>query len=181
VPTDIDAIFARGDRRLLSLLEYAVRSVQPDLLFVFLVREYRQHSTAPRAVALFDIFCAPQAPARVSAAEMLPPRNLQLGAAIRPLNLNLAQVQEARANGTPAPHLILPPPYLFDALDLQLRKKSSGLRAIKRNYRIRLSPVENLPGGRMDAAQTYFVGQVWERKLRPRLVAAGFRIVSTIA
>jgi hypothetical protein len=77
--------------------------------------------------------------------------------------------------------LLLPPKYLFDALDLHLRNNSRGLRAIKRNYRVRLSPVKNLPGGRMNAAQRHFVDRVWEPMLRPRLIMAGFRRVTAIA
>lgn len=181
MPIDIDTIFTRGDRKLISLLDYAVRSVQPDLLFLFLVQEYRQHPTTPKAVALYDVFAAPQAAARVSATELLPPLNFQLEVAIRPLKLNLAQIEEARAKATAAPPLFLPAKYLFDALDLHLRKKSPSLRAIKRNYRIRRSPVQNLPGGRMNASQRHFVDKVWEPILRPRLIAAGFRRLTAIA
>ena len=178
---DIDSIFARGGKKLIDLLDYGVRSVQPDLLFVFLVQEYRQHPTTPKAVALYDNFCAPHAAARVSAVEMLPPLNLHLQIAMRPLILNLGQVQDARAKATMAPPLLLPPKFFFDAIDLHLRQKSAGLRAIKRHYRIRLSPVKNLPGGRMNAGQRHFVDRVWEPILRPQLVAAGFRRMTAIA
>ena len=181
MPIDLDSIFARGGKKLIGLLDYGVRSVQPDLLFIFLVQEYRQHPTTPKAVALHDIFCAPRAAARVSAAEMLPPLNLQIQSAIRPLLLNLALVEEARTKSIAAPPLILPPKFLFDAIDLHLRKKSASLRAIKRNYRVRLSPVKNLPGGRMNAGQRHFVDRVWEPVLRPRLITAGFRRMTAIA
>jgi len=181
VPTDIDEIFTRGGKKLIDLLDYAVRAVQPDVLFIFLVREYRAHPTTPKAVALFDIFCAPQAPVRLGVSEILPPFNLQIEATIRPLRLNLAQVQAAQAGATVASPLILPPRFLFDTIDLHLRKKSSGLRTVKRRYRSSRSPLENLPGGRMNAGQKYFVEKVWEPNLRPRLVAAGFRRMGSIA
>lgn len=181
MPIDIDEIFTRGGKRLIDLLDYAVRAVQTDVLFVFLVREYREHPTTPKAVALFDIFCTPQALARLSVSEILPPLNLQIGAAMRPLRLNLAQVQATRAEATVAPPLILPAKFLFDTIELHLRKKSSRLRTVTRRYRPSRSPLQNLPGGRMNVGQKYFVEKVWEPNLRPRLVAAGFRRVGSIA
>lgn len=181
MPTDIDEIFTRGGKPLIDLQDYAVRAVQTDLLFICLVREYREHPAASKAVALFDIFCARQAPARLSVPEILPPVNLQVEAAIRPLALNFAQVQAGLTGATVAPPLMLPPKFLFDAIDLHLRKKSPGLRAVKRHYRPGRSPLENLPGGRMSAGQRAFVEQVWEPNLRPRLVAAGFRRMGSIA
>jgi hypothetical protein len=181
VPIDIDEIFTRGGKELVDFLDYAVRAVQTDVLFGFLVREYRDHPTTPKAVALFDIFCAPRAPARLSVPDAIPPINLQIAAAMSPLSLNLTQIQAARTGAVVAPPLILPPQYLFDAIDLHLRKKSSGLRTVRRRYRPDRSPLENLPGGRMNAGQQFFVEKVWEPNLRPRLVAAGFRRVGSIA
>jgi len=177
---DLDDIFSRGDKGVIDLLDYAVRAVKPDLLFVFLVREYQWHPTAPKAVALFEIFCAAQAPARVSATALLPPDNPQLELALRPLRLNLAQIEAARAGGLPTPPMLLPAKYLFDALALHLRKKSASLRSIKRSYRPERTPVGNLPGGRMNAGQRFFVEKIWESQLRPRLVAAGFRRVGSV-
>jgi hypothetical protein len=171
VAIDVDEIFTGGGKKLVDFLDYAVRAVQTDVLFSFLVREYREHPTTPKAVVLFDIFCAPRAPARLSLPEVLPPMNLQIAAAMRPLGLNLVA----------APPLILPPKYLFDAIDLHLRKNSDGLRTVKRRYRPSRSPLENLPGGRMNTGQKFFVEKVWEPNLRPRLVAAGFRRVGSIA
>ena len=181
MPIDIDSVFARGGKKLIDLLDYGARSVQPDLLFVFLVQEYRQLPTTLKAVALYDSFCAPRTAARVSATEMLPPINFQIEIAMRPLLLNLGQVEEARAKAAMGPPLLLPPKYLFDTLDLHLRKNSASLRAIKRRYRVRLSPVKNLPGGRMNAGQRHFVDRVWEPILRPRLIAAGFRRLTAVA
>lgn len=167
---DLDSIFSRGGKRLVDLLDYGVRAVETDLLFVFLVREYRELPTARKAVALFDGFCAPGAPARLSVPELLPPYDLALEVALRGLRRDLERL--------PAP---LPPKYLFDALDLRIRARSKRLRAVRRDYRIRRTPSENLPGGRMSAGQRRFVDAVWEPLLRPRLVAAGFRRVGSIA
>ncbi len=181
MPIDLDDIFSRGGKELIDLLDYGVRAVQPDLLFVFLVQEYRQHPTTPKAVTLYDVFCAPPAPARLSAAEMLPPRNLQIELALRPLRLNLDQVDTARASAAVAPPLFLPPKFLFDAIDLHLREKSAALLALQRRYRPQRTPLANLPGGKMNASQRHFVERVWEPKLRPWLVAAGFRRITSIA
>ena len=49
-----------------------------DPLFVFLANEYRLQPTIPGAIALYDTFCTPNAPARLDAVDVLPPRNLGL-------------------------------------------------------------------------------------------------------
>lgn len=178
---DLDEIFRRGGKGLIDLLDYAVRAIQPDVLFFFLVSEYRDHPTTPKAVALYDVFCAPQALARLSVVEILPPFQPQLEASLCSLRLNLTQVQAARINSTVGPPLILPPKYLFDSVALLLRKKSRALRQVKRAYRPKRTPFENLHGGRMNERQRHFVDYVWEPNLRPRLIAAGFRRVACIA
>lgn len=178
---DIDDVFTRGGKELIDLLDYAVRSVRTDLLFIFLVHEYRQMPTTPKACALYDFFCAPLAPARVSAAELLPPVNPHLAVTMRPLQINLAAVTAAQAGGTAMPPPFLPAKFLFDALDLHIRKRSPAIRSVKRRYRPERSPVQNLPGGKMNVGQRFFVDRVWEPVLRPRLVSAGFRRVSSVA
>lgn len=178
---DLDETISAGGKPLIDLLDYSVRAVQPDVFFVFLVQEYRQFPTTPKAVALYEIFCAPSAPARLSCTEMLPPVHLQIEAAVRPLQLNLAQVAAAQAAGNVAPPLILPPRYVFDAIVLHLREKSPSLQAVERDCQPHRTPVENLPEGRMSAGQRHFVEKVWEPKLRPWLVASGFRRMASIA
>lgn len=161
-------------------MDYAVRSMQMDLLFIALVRDYRNHPTVPKAVALYELFCTTQALARVSLAETLPPRNLRLQAAIRPL-----QSAQNSATGTNIPAtslpMTLPPKYLFDSVACRLEQLSPSLRNIRRRYRPRRSPQANLPGGKMTATQRHFVDKVWEPIIRPRLVAAGFWRVATVA
>lgn len=177
---DIDKIFTAGGKELVDLLNYGVRAVQTDLLFVFLVEEYRNAPTSHKAVALYEIFCAPQSPARVSAAELLPPVHPQMDVALRPLRANVAAVNTARASGSPVPILLLPPKFIFDTIVQHLRKKSAGLRQIKRRYRVERTPSANLPHGRMSEAQRFFVDRVWTPNLRPRLIAVGFRRVASI-
>ncbi len=181
MPIDLDDYFSRGGQELIDLLDHGVRAVQIDLLFIFLVQEYRQFPTTPRAVALYEIFCARPAPARLSAAPVLPPINLQIEAALRPLQLNLAQSQAAPSGPGAAPILLLPPRFLFDGIDHYLRKNSRGLHQVKRRYQPGRTPVANLPGGRMTPGQRHFVDKVWQPKLRPWLVAAGFRRMASIA
>lgn len=177
---DIEKIISGGGKELVDLLNYAVRAVQTDLLFVFLVEEYRNAPTAHKAVALYEIFCAPQAPARLSAVELLPPVHPSLEVALRPLRANVAAVNEARGSGSTPPVLLLPAKFIFDSIVLHLKKKSPGLRHIKRRYRVERSPSANLPGGSMSEAQRFFVDRVWTANLRPRLLAVGFRRVSSI-
>jgi hypothetical protein len=162
VACDLNAIFNRGGKRLIDFLDYSVRSAQMDALFVFLVGEYQRNPTNVRAVTLYDFFCAPGAPARVSAEEFLPPRNLQLEMSLRRARVHWMQRQT-----------FLPPTFLQGA--------STELRRIRRQYRVRRTPFENLPGGTMTAGQRRFVDQVWQPRLRPGLVAAGFRQVTAIA
>ena len=180
MPIDIDRIISVGGKELVDLLNYGVRAVQSDLLFVFLVEEYRNAPTSHKAVALYEIFCAPQALARLSAAELLPPVHPQLDVALRPLRANVAAVNEARVSGSTPPVLLLPPKFIFDAIVLHLKKKSPGLRQIKRRYRVERTPSANLLGGRMSEAQRYFIDRVWTPNVRPRLVAVGFRRVASI-
>ena len=78
MPIDIDQVFSRGGAELIELLNYCVRSVQMDPIFGFLVDEYRLCPTAPKAVALYDMFLAPEALARIDAAALLPPREQSL-------------------------------------------------------------------------------------------------------
>ena len=180
MPADLDKIISVGGRELVDLLNYAVRAMQADLLFVFLVGEYRNAPTSHKAVALYEIFCAPQAPARLSASELLPPVHPQLEVALRSLRANVAAVNAARASGSEAPILILPPKFIFDTIVLHLRKKSPCLRQVKRRYRVERTPSANLQGGKMSEAQRFFVDRVWTPNLRPRLLTVGFRRVSSI-
>lgn len=179
---DIDIIFHRGGKRLLDLLDYCVRSVQLDPLFLFLIREYRQQPTTPRAIVLYDVFCAVDAPVRLTVREVLPPQDLRLEAAVRPWRGNGGCVQGAgvASVSTSGSVLLLPPKYLFDGVEARVRAASPALRHIRRHYRLRRTPIENLPGGRMSAAQRRFLDQVWQPRLRPRLMAVGFRHVTTL-
>jgi hypothetical protein len=49
-----------------------------------------------------------------------------------------------------------------------------------RQYDPRLAPQQNLPGGKMGAAQRHFVEHIWRPVARPRLLAAGFWQIANI-
>lgn len=176
---DLNKVFDRGGKPLIDLLDYCVRSTQMDPLFVFLVRHYRTFPSVPRAVALYEIFCVPGAPARLSVPEALPPLDLRIQAALQPWQASVRPSPPSTTSGA-APRL-LPPKYLFDSIAERVMESSIALRRIRRNYRLRRTPFQNLSGGRMSPGQRRFVDHVWEPKLRPRLVAAGFPSMATIA
>jgi hypothetical protein len=178
----IHKMFRRGGKELIDLLDYCVRSIQMDPVFSFLAYEYRDFPTVPKAVALYEIFCAPQAPARISLDDLLPPRDLRLRAALQPLQLHWNRFQAAQRDpAQPRPPVFLPPKFLFDATLVELELRTANFRKIRRRYNPQLSPIANLPGGKMSAGQRAFVEKVWEPRLRPWLAGAGFRRIATIA
>jgi hypothetical protein len=181
VAIDLDEIFGRGGKELIDLLDHAVRAVATDVVFLFLVEEYRMAPTAAKAVALYDVFCAPDALARLSSTDRLPPASFHIDVSLRALRQNLSQRQQSQSQGLTLAPLMLPPKFLFDAIANDVRKNSASLRRLKRRYRPERTPAANLPGGRMNAGQRFFVEKVWELNLRPRLVSTGFRRIGSIA
>jgi hypothetical protein len=171
MPIDLDEVFSRGGVELIEVLNYCVRSMQMDPIFAFLVDEYRLSPTAARAIALYDMFLAAEAPARIDAADYLPPRELGL------------QVVVGSFRGGSGPTLkVQPGKFVFDTVALHVRKNRRGAIAkIKRRYNPKLSATENLPGGKMTIGQKRFVEQIWQRRVRPALVGAGFRRIANIA
>jgi hypothetical protein len=178
---DLDDVFQRGGRELIDLLQYSVCSVQPEPLFLCLVQDYRGQATVPRALALADVFCTAGQPACLRAPAVLPPRDLRLSRELAPLRQALAAFSAAPPEAEDRPALPLPARHLFDFVVAHLREQPDGpLQRIARGYDPALSPLENLPGGRMNEAQRFFVDRVWKPRLRPQLVAAGFCRVAAI-
>src|SRR5258705_1809884 len=177
MPIDLDEVFSRGGVELIEVLNYCVRSVQMDPIFAFLVDEYRVSPTAAKAIALYDMFLTPDARARINAAEHLPPRELGLqvlvqsfrgGSGLQPSGVPTLKVQPGK--------------FVFDTVALHVRKNRRGAIAkIKRRYNPNLSASENLPGGKMTLGQKRFVEQIWQRRVRPALVVAGFRRIANVA
>jgi hypothetical protein len=166
------AIAAAGGPLLLDLLDHCVRSLAFDFVFVYLADEYRNHTTLEKALVLYDTFCGPKAEARLSTVGALPPLDLHLQAAVERLRTQAA----ATSSG-----IFIPPRVLFDDLRRVVATSRDGnLRQVGRRYRPSKGALGSLPGGRMSPGQQRFVEKVWRPVLRPRLTAAGFRMIATV-
>ena len=175
-PADTDKILALGGAQRMALLRYAVISMTIEPVFLFCAGDYRLRPTHLGALAVYDMFCAPGAPARLAAYECLPPRELTLAASIERLRA-LRAAAEAPTLDDEDTRPIPPTPSreLFDNIVRGVRADAHGrLGAIAAAYDASLTPEENLPGGRMNGSQRQFVERVWQPLVRPRLVAAGF-------
>jgi hypothetical protein len=186
VAIDVTTVFERGGRELLDFLEYCVLSVKKDVLFVYLVREYRQRPVASGALAIYDMFCAAAAPARISAAGMLPPKDMRLEQSVAPLRRGVFPQSDSAgsvvAEALEATPNLLPPRYLFDSLVQQLTASPDTVIAtVQQTYDPSLTPHENLPGGQLTPGQRAFVEHVWSPIVRPHLVTAGFWRIATVA
>ena len=165
------------------LLKHAVRTANVDLLFVYLVWEYRQQPTAAKALALYRLFCVPRAPTRLSIPELLPPLNPKLSLRIAPMETAAEPSPGGAASGpsggaASAPRLV--PKFLFDDVVESLCKKSKPYRKAKRDYRVRKTPAQNLPFEMLTEYQRYFPEYAWKPLLKPALVAVGFWRVAAI-
>jgi hypothetical protein len=184
---DIDAILARGGRERLDLMHYCVMSITMEPLFLFVSGEYRLRPTHVGALALFDMFCATQAPARLAAYELIPPRELSVAAEVSRIRERWNAMQKPAAENEDHEGDTLrsvapwPSRALFDALVHGLRADvHRKLETVSTSYDPQLSPQENLPGGQMSATQRQFVERIWQPIVRPRLTSAGFWQVATI-
>jgi hypothetical protein len=152
----------------LDFLDFCVRSMQMDPLFVYLVQEYRANPTIPKAVALFHTFCAPAALAKVSVKTDDP----QIQNAMRPITVSWTRMQAALVfgpgNGAPP---MAPPASLFDRLAEEIMR-TGILGKLKRHYR---------DGMKMNRIQQHFVEKIWQPIIRPHLVAAGFWRIADVA
>jgi hypothetical protein len=177
---DLTEILVKGGEQRVALLRYCVMSVTMEPLFVFLTHEYRLRPGHSAALALYDIFCAPDAPARIRALEVLPPRNLSLLAAIQAIRQQWAHLQRPeQPEEGPTVSITTPHRNLFDLVAHTVRTDTHFTQLASR-FDPRLSPQENMPNGRMNAAQRHFVEKVWRPAVRPRLVAAGFWQIASI-
>lgn len=179
----IDRTLAAGGAGRIALLRYCVISITPGPLFLFLAQQYRLRPTHSGALALYDVFCEPQAPARLPDYALLPPRQLGLLAAMAPIRAQWSQVQSPAARDPETDIAIATPArHVFDTLVTGLRADASGLSArLAATFDPELTADENLPGGKMSAAQRHFVDRVWVPIAKPRLVGAGFWQIADIA
>ena len=161
----------RRGRGTLDFLDYCVRSMQLDPLFVYLVQEYRSNPTIPKAVALFHTFCSPAAPAKIS----VDSEDAQMESAMRPITVSWTRMQAALVfgPGNAAPPMA-PPASLFD--ELAERIMCTGVfTKLKRRYRADLGCLRNVT-----RVQRHFTEKIWQPIIRPHLVAAGFWRVDEI-
>jgi hypothetical protein len=181
-PADLDAILAKGGEHRIALLRYCAISGTMEPVFVFLVTLYRLRPTHAGALALYDVFCAPGAPGRVRAPDVLPPRNLRLSADAGSVRAQWAQVAtgEARESDV-AMRITTPHRDLFDVVTQWLRRDpESPWSRVGHTFDVGRTPEENLPGGRMSPGQRQFRDERWLPVIRPRLVDAGFWPLASI-
>jgi len=164
------------------LLRYCVISTRIEPLFFFLTDEYRLRPTHAAALALYDVFCAQTAPARLGTYELLPPRELTVSAAIARIREEWQQFHAPQVCEPPEPiDVRTPSRNLFDRIARGVRDDPAGRWArVSSDFDPRLTPQENLPGATMSAGQRHFVENVWHPVAKPRLVTAGFWQVATI-
>ncbi|MAI78109.1 MAG: hypothetical protein CL917_04145 [Deltaproteobacteria bacterium] len=200
ISVEIEEIFSAGSRALIHLLEFAVLSVNVDLLFVYLVRDYRLKPTALSAVTIHDLFCSERAPLKLDRVANLLQRDMHLAGILSPYrdsllfrdgnSPQLLSTGDGReispchdsdpSGGSGKP--LLPPRYLFDQLVQAIKSSdASGISRLQVSYDPSLTPYGNLPGGALSARQRHFVEQIWQPVARPRLVEAGFWRVASIA
>jgi hypothetical protein len=71
---------------------------------------------------------------------------------------------------------------VFDAIARGVQQDGSGrLARLASTYDPLLTPEQNLPGGKLTAGQRYFVENVWQPLVKPRLAAGGFWPIANIA
>jgi hypothetical protein len=183
MPVNPREVLARGGKELVDLLQFALITARPDPVFVLLVREYRFRPTAAGAVALFEQFCAPTAPARVRADSLLPPKDPNLAASLAPCYASLARVaafQPTEDNPTP-PLPNIPPTTLFDRVAAHLTDgDGSPVGQVAREFYPDLGPHGSLANGTIAPGHRVWVENVWCKRVRPALVAAGFWRVSSL-
>jgi hypothetical protein len=197
VAIDVEEEFRRGGPVALAFLTYCVMAYRLEPVLAWIVRDYRLRPTAPGALAIWDSFLAPQAPARLRHAppSILPPRDLRLGQEMKriralsaagalPLESPLT-VEEGEPERAvlPIPPLRVPAPaHLFDPVISGLREGEGDLVLLPgEGFDPALTPEANLPGGRMGPGQRAWVERTWQKGVRPRLVGAGFWRVATVA
>ena len=121
---DLDLIFSGGGKPALELLEYCVRTVRMEPVFVFLVSDYRLHPSAGKALALHDVFCAPDIRFRTITWETFRAGSGMLSSTIHSVR---TAVLKATAANLAAPQqrlpATLPPRHVFDSLVAELRSQ----------------------------------------------------------
>nr|WP_143547604.1 hypothetical protein [Rhodopirellula sp. SM50] len=164
MPVCTKTILQRGGRELIELLTHCVFSFNTDVLFLYCVGEYQLRPQAVRAIAIYDVFCAPAAPARLSDLSLIPPKDVRIDQAITQLRQAFqaatcdppqsdgiagdesggAGQEERQGDGQDAgqdespppdrPAVPLPPRYLFDSIAANLRVSEQAKIATLEDY-----------------------------------------------
>ncbi|MCS7465283.1 hypothetical protein NZK35_01185 [Stieleria sp. ICT_E10.1] len=199
MPVCTKTIMQRGGRELIELLTHCVFSFNTDVLFLYCVGEYQLRPQAVSAIAIYDVFCAPTAPARISDLSLIPPKDVRIEQTITQLrhafqgatcdprqsdgvadDENAAAGQD-ESNPPDRPAVPLPPRYLFDSIASSLSvSEQAKIATLEDYYDPKRTPQENLPGGELTDVQRAFVDHVWTPRIRPYLVSSGFWRVSTV-
>lgn len=162
----------RRSKGTLDFLDYCVRVMQLDPLFLFLAQEYRINPTIPKAVALFHTFCAPGAPAKVS----IEPDQDRMQHVMRPITVSWTRMQAALVFGPGNAAPPMPPPStLFDSIVDKIMR-AGVIGKLKRAYQARYEPPDDT-----NRVHEHFVEKIWRPIIRPHLVAAGFWRISELA
>jgi hypothetical protein len=182
MPIDPWAVLAAGGKPSLDLLDFCVLSARLEIVVAWLIADFRNRPTAERALAIYDVFLAPGAPARIRADAVLPPRELLLADQVAGVRRRLDEVTAHNAEHPDAKRPpSLPPRVLFDTVHAALTAADfEPVRAIAETYDPARRPAENLAGGRLSEGQRAFVERTWRMRIRPALVRAGFHRISSI-
>ncbi len=207
MPVCTKTIMQRGGRELIELLTHCVFSFNTDVLFLYCVGEFQLRPQAVSAIAIYDVFCAPTAPARISDLSLIPPKDVRIEQTIAqlrqafqaatcdpPLSGGVADDESGGARQDDRqdagqdestqpvrPAVPLPPRYLFDLIAANLTvSEQAKIATLEGYYDPKRTPQENLPGGELTDVQRVFVDHVWTPRIRPYLVSSGFWRVSTV-
>lgn len=175
---DIPATLAQGGEGSVALLQFCLRSGQLEPLFLALVKEYQQRPNHLAALTLYDLFCAPNAPARLSVAHALPPQDLKLAGMMPLLRAQWTQMQSREpVDEEKRLYIAQPQRTLFDSV---LAALPAAFVPVAAQFDPGKRVNDSLPGGRLSAGQRNWINQVWLKQVRPKLTAAGFWRVGTL-
>jgi hypothetical protein len=179
---NVSDILRRGGEQRIALLRYCVMSVAMEPVFVFLAGEYRLRPTHAGALALYDLFCAADAPTRIQTPGALPPRSMRLVSAIHSIREHGPQAQLPQpSEGLVHISSTIPSRCLFDPIvDSLLQDPNGRLAQVSSEFDLEITPKQQPPGGKMSPSQRHFLEAVWLPIARPRLVGAGYWQIANI-
>lgn len=151
-------------------------------VFCFLAQEYRLRPTHLGALALYDVFCRAQSPAKISLRDIVPATDTRLASAIQyASNQQALKTQTAVDDMVNVSRTIAPQRYLYDFLAQAVQNESGGnYEQVAHQFDPKLPPEQSMPHGKMTDIQRHFVNYVWRPLVRPCLANAGFWQVAVI-